>query len=216
MLSESISCQKIVKQLFLYFGRGCLSLLQENNKSLLQMKKFFLVLLWTLFIPLISPSGSLLLAQGGRYFDRPVGGNPPTTPTDVQPPIITNPGNPPAVITGLTDPLTGATLSASISVSTTDGGTIELSLYHSGRVYSAGLTNLSTGGSYWARYFTDSHVSFSLHGNGYYEICVRTDHGEYYGYVMISCLPGPQVPSYTIDEGLPGEWSLDPFGHFIH
>ena len=183
------------------------------------MKKLLLILLWTVFIPFISPSGTLLFAQsgfGGPFIHSFVGGPDPNTPQDVPPPVITNPVTPPIVITGLTDPLTGATLSAGISVSTTDGGMIELSLNHSGRVYSAGLTNLSTGGSYWARYFTDSYVSLPLHGNGYYKICVRTDHGEYHGYVMISCLPGPQVPCYTIDEGLPGEWSLDPFRHFIH
>ena len=59
-------------------------------------------------------------------------------------------------------------------------------------------------------------VPFSLHGNGYHEICISTDHGTYYGCVLVNSLPGPQVPVYTIDEGLPGEGSLDPFGHFIH
>ena len=167
------------------------------------MKKLLLILLWTVFIPFISPSGTLLFAQsgfGGPFIHSFVGGPDPNTPQDVPPPVITNPVTPPIVITDLLyNPLTGATLSAHISVNPLEGS-IEVNLFHHGHVLYASITNHNTGCSFGANYFTDSHVSFSLHGNGYYEICITTNYGDYHGYIAVNSLPGLQVPGLSTED----------------
>ncbi len=166
------------------------------------MKKLLLTLLWTVFIPFISPSGTLLFAQsgfGGPFIHSFVGGPDPNTPQDPPPPVITNPGNPPAVLTYLTNPFTGATITGHVSVDPF-GGSIEVYLLLHGHVIDASITNHNIGCSYAANYFTDSHVSFPLHGNGYYEIRITTNHGDYYGYIAVNSLPGLQVPGLSTED----------------
>lgn len=175
------------------------------------MRKTILLLLGGVVAPTI--------LSAGVSWPRPGNGNPDlANQGDVPPPTIPiqNPLPPPCTTNSFVNPMTGASFEAYIDVNTMGNGSLQITIYQSGTVGDASLTNLSTGRTRSASYFSNYYVSLPLVGNGEYEICIVTSQGTYYAYVMINCLAGPAVSDSTIagEANSDGGNPFSPFGHF--
>ena len=190
------------------------------------MKKTHLALMAAVSTSLVSSIGAFCQTRGNTTppSDADPNATPEEVPTMPRPHIISiNPipiPLPSIVAAVLNNPVMGTQIQATICVSPyPEGGEGQIQIYLNQPldVYSATITNLSTGHICFINSVSSTYISAQVRRNGIYEIRITTSQGEYIGTIEVNNLSGEQLPCGTIDDGAEGGFStLPPANRFPH